>query len=1744
MNCDDGSSHGMFNIETYAKTYSNHPLFKYSIRDIMLTYFFKYIYSLLTWETLFTTIFIAVAIFISYLVMDKWIKWRVAKLTVPIQTTNSVITQLPITNHINISQPKFNNGKQPETTTTTIAMPDKFDGTTDFRVWLASFDRYAGDMPDSRKHDALNNLLSLDLQKKFAVYGVSDDANKAFKQLRDALSAIYDKETTAMEPIYELSRRVQQPNESLKEFAGEVEALARRGLPPSQTEFANRLAASQFKNGLNNQWIKEKVLLLKTESLKDLVDEAIRIETIFKQLYTVSSKVINAIQNEQQTYHAHNSLNNPNRQLYNENFQIGRQRNRRHNQNNNNYQSQEYQQPNYNYGQNRQQYSQQQQQYQQSPQYQQQSSQFPNIQQTNQDSNGNPNRTTSNFDSNNPTNSFSFGANTIQSLAAPKNNKLNINGTCLINSNLVNFQADSGADVTVISQDVYEQIKQEDSVLKPVGYQVTNASNESINILGSSLVFFDLGGFELTSPVLVANPLSKPCLLGQDLMTQCPTLVKPITQLQQAVDKITDRSFKIANNQLRTINKDKQKRVKFATQKQTFKYEYESGDDIQPIEILAIEFNPKLAIEYKVAETIEYSQSKPQIETIALTTAETNTHSNENELESYRKLATALLDPVVGSSVKEIQPLSIIKHKISLKDPFTPPIKQKMRRIPHTKREQFKKLIDEMLEANLIRPSNSPWCFPVRLVVKPDNTIRFTVDYVWLNEVTIKDSYPLKNIDDMYAQLAGDDTYSKLDLLSGFYHAMMEEDSKLFTAFATEWGLFEYNVMPMGLSNSPATFQRLMDIVFKDLVEEGIVLVFIDDILVHSKSAEQHLEHLKKVIEVLSKFNMKVKLKKCELFQRELDFLGFRIVNGSITPSPTKTQVLYKYPKPTTLAQLQGFIGLASYYRRFIQGFSKLCSPLYDAVKSIPVDHDVTKFWPKWKKKAFSPKLFEWNDSCENAFNTLRELLTTSPILIIPDLNKEYILDTDACDYAIGAVLSQEKDGHVLPIEYFSKLLDKNQRNYHISEKELMAIVFSVDHFKQYLYGSFFTVNTDHQALAQLQRSNKNNPKLQRWFMELRNYNFKILYKQGKKHTNADGLSRWLLEHEEADDNESIEEIRILSVNKSSSSANQSDLDSDFDHSNDSNDERDPDELEDDENSEFESTDEEDTFEPIYMQRYDADISWIKSLVANHQHVKPKITEFENETRRKLFSQYDRYQIINDVLVRFKEDKNGIMVKQHVLGYQAARRIIKHMHSTIFNGHLGARKTIANVVDRFYRPGIDQIVYDVIRECKVCQKIKQLPQPAKAELKPIIVTRPLELVTMDLVKMQQKSKRGNVYILVVVDHFTKFVQFYAVKNTSAIETAKKLYLFICAYGIPEKILSDQGTNFESELLKYVWDVLDIAKLRTTPYHPQTDGLSERAIQSLLGMLRAFANNQQNNWEEQLECLAYAYNSAVHATTNQTPYFMMFGRKPKMPIDLVLGESQDLISDELVEDLKSNIWDFETILNGKSVIPVLNEDVDVSVKIASEYARELSSRLKSVYAVVNRNKGVKLKQQKINYNRKIKPFTYEEGDLVLKDKPSRTRNGQFRKLGIKFDGPYKIIKILSPLVYQIKNLRPGSKKMNVHHNRLKKYYGSAPEIRAKPDKESTSDDDQNGVQEAASNNSQETGSKTQKPIQKTMTKRRGRPKKLYCICRQPNYGQMVACDNPNCEQPNEWYHFGCMKLDAAPTQWVCPGCRPN
>jgi hypothetical protein len=447
-----------------------------------------------------------------------------------------------------------------------------------------------------------------------------------------------------------------------------------------------------------------------------------------------------------------------------------------------------------------------------------------------------------------------------------------------------------------------------------------------------------------------------------------------------------------------------------------------------------------------------------------------------------------------------------------------------------------------------------------------------------------------------------------------------------------------------------------------------------------------------------------------------------------------------------------------------------------------------------------------------------------------------------------------------------------------------------------------------------------------------------------------------------------------------------------------------------------------------------------------------------------------------------KENKSGESIKQLVISMEA-RPILKHLHATKFNGHLGLRKTLQKITQRFYRPGINDIVEEIVRECITCQKVKRLPHPARAALQPMMINEPLELITIDLVELATASRKGNKYVLVVCDHFTKFVQFYAIKSKEAVEVGKKLFKYICTYGIPNKLLSDQAKEFESELLAYLWEVLDIKKLRTSPYHPETDGLSERDIQSLLGMLRTVTNTNQDNWENYLDSLAYAYNSAIHATTNQTPYFLMFGRKPKMPIDLIFAEHSEQLDQEDTIEYKTSKAEFVKFLKEKKVIPEITEEVDPSVQIASQYAREVEKRLKYAYETLNRKKAGKLAKYKFYYDRKIKPFTYEEGDLVLKDKPIKSRNNKYRKLGIKFDGPYVVTKAISLTNYEIRKCIPGSRRQVAHHNRLKKY------------KKVTEDG--------------------------------------------------IGCENKTCPDYTQWNHFSCVGIDEnkIPEKWLCSKCQP-
>ena len=360
----------------------------------------------------------------------------------------------------------------------------------------------------------------------------------------------------------------------------------------------------------------------------------------------------------------------------------------------------------------------------------------------------------------------------------------------------------------------------------------------------------------------------------------------------------------------------------------------------------------------------------------------------------------------------------------------------------------MKALLSEMLERGIIRSSSSPWASPVVLVKKKDGTSRFCVDYRKVNSVTRKDAYPLPRVDDLFDTLAGSRLFSTLDLISGYWQVEVHPGDKEKTAFCTSEGLYEFNVMPFGLCNGPATFQRLMNLLLAG-VQWSSCLVYLDDIIVLGKTFEDHLKHLSQVFQRLRDAKLKLKVKKCSLCRETVQFLGHVVSSKRIAADPAKIQRVVDWLVPTNKCEVQRFLGLISYYRRFIRNCSQIAKPLYQLIER--------------------SKPFCWTVECDQAFQRLREQLTTPPALVFPDFSREFLLDTDASDQGIGAVLSQiQSDGQERVVAYASRLLSKSERHYCVTRKELLAVVVFLHHFRQYLLGRKFILRTDHSSLVWL----------------------------------------------------------------------------------------------------------------------------------------------------------------------------------------------------------------------------------------------------------------------------------------------------------------------------------------------------------------------------------------------------------------------------------------------------------------------------------------------------------------------------------------------------------------------------------------------------------------------------------------------------------------------------------------------------
>lgn len=926
-----------------------------------------------------------------------------------------------------------------------------------------------------------------------------------------------------------------------------------------------------------------------------------------------------------------------------------------------------------------------------------------------------------------------------------------------------------------------------------------------------------------------------------------------------------------------------------------------------------------------------------------------NDSRNNLTKEEFLKARSLLLryGNVFSAHDNDIGRTGVVQHEIDTGESM--PIRQRPRRIPVAREKEVEGMIEEMRRSGVIEPSISPWCSPVVLVKKKDGTLRFCIDYRRLNDVTKKDSYPLPRIDDTLDTLNGMKWFSTLDLKSGYWQVEIKDKDKEKTAFSTGKGLWQFNVMPFGLCNAPATFERLMEQILAGLLGETC-LVYLDDIIIVGKDFDDHLNKLEQVLAKLREANLKLSPKKCSLFKRKVNYLGHVISKDGIQTDPEKISAVKDWPTPRDKTAVRAFLGLCSYYRRFVKNFSDVAKPL----------HQLTE----------EKRPFDWNEQCESSFNDLKGRLCETPILGYPDPEEDFIVDTDASNTGIGGILSQKKGDNEVVIAYFSKSLSKPERNYCVTRRELLAVVKTLQHFSKYLLGRKFRIRTDHAALKWLLEFKNPEGQVARWIEQLQEYDFIIEHRSGKSHGNADALSRRPC----ADDckhclrQEGKECVRMLRTDTVS------------------------DEWSDEIMQQAQQEDPD--VKPIF--------EWISTGVP-----KPRWCDVApmSAVTKSYWAQWDSLVMHNGVLCRKWESPNGKDAHlQVIVPKKMVSEVLRSFHDGTSGGHLGVKKTLIKIRQRFYWIYCREDVENWCKKCTNCASVKGPHTRSRGTLKLYNVGAPWERIALDVAGPFPASDSGNKYILVVMDYFTKWPEVFAIPNQEAVTIAEKLVNEVfCRFGVPLEIHSDQGRNFESAVFQETCRIMGLHKTRTTAYHPQSDGMVERFNQTLERHLAKVVERHQKDWDRHIPLFLMSYRSATHESTAVTPAYANFGRELRLPADLLTGRPPD------------------------------------TPRFITEYANDLRDRIDDVHQLV-REHGLQASiKMKTRYDRKSYQVGFEEGSLVWLHNPMR-RVGKSPKLSPNWEGPYKVVTKINDVTYRIQR-NPRSPSKIVHVDRLARYHGN-------------------------------------------------------------------------------------------------------
>ena len=1000
-------------------------------------------------------------------------------------------------------------------------------------------------------------------------------------------------------------------------------------------------------------------------------------------------------------------------------------------------------------------------------------------------------------------------------------------------------------------------------------------------------------------------------------------------------------------------------------------------------------------------------------------------------------------------------------HEIETGD--TIPFKEKLRNYSPAVSKIILDEVDKMIKAGVLIPSKSPYATNLLLVRKPDKSEptgvknRVCASFVKLNDRTVKDSYPLPNIQEIFHRIGQSKWFTTMDLLSGFWQVMIKPEHRHKTAVITSRGLYEFVVMAFGLCNAPATFQRLIDTIFVPEMRTFIE-TYIDDLMTHSKTFEDHVSHIGKVLQTLQDNQLTVKLSKCKFAQLSVKFLGHIISENEVRVNPEAIQKVldWERPKPGTNfpKAMRGFLGLTGWYRKFIPNYADIARPLIDLTK----------------KNA----KYEWTDVHEKAFKTLIAALTSAPVLRAPDPSKDYILHTDASDAAMSGVAQQYDENNELhPVAYWSKTFNPAQRNYSTTDRECLALVTALEHFKTLLEGHKYVCLTDHKALIYLMKNQNSTARLNRLMLRLAPYEIKIQYLPGKDNHGADLLSRddaYMVKNlrtnkyvnvakkrrksprpKQSREVYEVEKIvnkrRIKNSDEYEYEVKWKSYGSSYNTWQTLNELRDAMEMV--VLYEKEQSEKVDVVVPevdvsvddalkcsacsyvgvnnsdvnVHMNKvhgvkipvrdcipdvYELDIHLLKQLQQQEPQFKiifdsdlgDKIPEHATTNEKRFLTSQEFVICADDLLycIDIPALRTKSKIRTHLrlcLPKTMRKKILLQVHGGLLSAHPGVVHTYDKLRENVWWPNMLRDVAKYVSNCDVCVRNKS-QQHANIKLQPMTVpSGPFQIIHVDITGPLPLSDKGNVFILVAVDRFTRYVEAWPMPDQQT-KTVTLTFIqgFVCRHGIPLIVVSDRGSPFVSHLAEDLYKELGIKRIKTTAWHPQSNGLVERFNRTLKITLKIWSNENQDDWDILLCFAVFAYNTSYHSLVQETPYYLTHGRDANLHTDIMLN---------IRREKTPGVFEYAT--------EVVQKLYDVHMRVKEILENENYKRIDS----------------------KVDLVEFKVGDVVLLH-DSTTKVGLSRKLTKRWRGPFTVLERNSDVTYTI--VREGNTQLvNVH--RLKR-----------------------------------------------------------------------------------------------------------